>query len=229
MSDDGESEYRFERKYHIREVPTWEVEHWVRRCPALFYEVYAPRYINNIYLDDPKLGSYFENVDGMADRTKMRIRWYGPLLGTASRPVLEFKIKRGMVGTKVAHPLKPIPIGPGFGIDVLRKSIADSNLPDAVRFLLDGLEPALINRYHRKYFLSADGHYRITIDDELEFYRVHRHDNQFLSRMELSDSTVMELKYSGAIGDIDDRITNYFPFRVTRMSKYVTGLIGVEG
>jgi hypothetical protein len=58
---------------------------------------------------------------------------------------------------------------------------------------------------------------------------VHRFDNRFLSRMELSDSTVMELKYSGDIADIDDRITNYFPFRVTRMSKYVTGIDGVEG
>ncbi|MFO1460700.1 MAG: polyphosphate polymerase domain-containing protein [Verrucomicrobiota bacterium] len=229
MSEGGDSEYRFERKYHIREVPTWEVEHWVRRCPALFYEVYAPRSINNIYLDDPGLGSYFENVDGMADRTKMRIRWYGPLLGTAARPVLEFKIKRGMVGTKASHPLSPISIGRGFGVNILRKALEASKLPDAVRYHLDGLEPALINRYHRKYFLSADGHYRITIDDHLEFYRVHRHDNQFLSRMELSDSTVMELKYSGDIADIDDRITNYFPFRVTRMSKYVTGMDGVEG
>ncbi|MBL9173833.1 MAG: polyphosphate polymerase domain-containing protein [Verrucomicrobiales bacterium] len=228
MSDGEDSEYRFERKYHIREVPTWEVEHWVRRCPALFYEVYAPRYINNIYLDSPDLVSYFENVDGMADRTKMRIRWYGPLFGTAARPVLEFKIKRGSVGTKVSHPLKPISIAPGLGVDSVRKVLDDSDLPESVRFHLDGLHPALINRYHRKYFLSADGRYRITIDDELEFFRVHRFDNRFLSRLELTDSTVMELKYSGDIADIDDRITNYFPFRVTRMSKYVTGIDGVE-
>ena len=31
-------------------------------------------------------------------------------------------------------------------------------------------------------------------------------------------------------GDLRSRMeANYFPFRVTRMSKYVTGLIGVEG
>ena len=229
MSESAEGGYRFERKYHISEVPTAEVEHWVRRSPALFSEVYAPRFVNNIYLDRPGLAAYFQNLNGLADRTKLRIRWYGALLGPMAKPVLEFKIKRGMVGTKEFFPLKPFTLARGFGIGDLRSVLDDSPLPAAVQVELGEVEPALINRYHRKYFVSADGTYRITVDSGLEFYRVHRHDNQFLSRSTLPDSTVMELKYSGAIAALDDRITNFFPFRVTRMSKYVSGLEGVEG
>ncbi|MCW5556507.1 MAG: VTC domain-containing protein [Verrucomicrobiae bacterium] len=60
--------------------------------------------------------------------------------------------------------------------------LEDPALPEAVRMELAHMEPALINRYRRKYFLSADGHYRITVDTGLEFYRVHRHDNRFLVR-----------------------------------------------
>jgi len=229
MSERDAEGYRFERKYHITDLPTGEVEAWVRRNPLLFREPYPSRTINNIYLDTPGRRSLFENYDGIADRVKARIRWYGPAFGEVKRPVLEFKIKRGMVGTKASYPLQPFTLGPGFGFTDLRPILADPALPESVRVELAHVEPALINRYHRRYFISADREYRITIDSRLEFYRVHRHDNQFLSRVVLPGSSVMELKYSGAIADLDDRITNFFPFRVTRMSKYVTGLEGVEG
>lgn len=229
MSEGADNGFRFERKYHICEMPTWEVEHWVHRCPALFSEVYSPRHVNNIYLDSHGFDAYFENLNGLADRTKMRIRWYGVLLGAIRKPVLEYKIKRGLVGTKEFHPLKPFTLAHGFGVNTLRPVLAASDLPPAVRLELDEVEPALINRYHRKYFVSADGNYRITVDSGLEFYRVHRYENQFLSQSSLRDSTVLELKYAGDIADLDDRITNFFPFRVTRMSKYVSGLEGVEG
>jgi hypothetical protein len=229
MSSDSENEFRFERKYHIQDRSTAEIVHWVLRSPALFREAYVPRSINNIYLDSPGLAAYFENIDGLADRTKLRIRWYGDLFGPIRKPVLEFKIKRGMVGTKASYPLQSFTLAPGFGFADLRPILADPALPETVRVELAHVEPALINRYHRRYFISADREYRITIDSRLEFYRVYRHDNQFLSRVVLPGSSVMELKYSGAIADLDDRITNFFPFRVTRMSKYVTGLEGVEG
>lgn len=229
MSDGGENRYRFERKYHICDMPTWEVEHWVERCPALFGQAYAPRWVNNIYFDSPDLAAYFQNLDGMADRTKLRIRWYGSLLGPVARPVLEFKIKRGLVGTKESYRLQPFTLATNFSTGELDPVLTGSDLPDAVRMELDSVEPVLINRYHRKYYLSADGHYRITIDSKLEFYRVHRHGNRFLCRSTLPSSTVLELKYSGAIAGLDERITNFFPFRVTRMSKFVSGLEGVEG
>jgi len=35
---------------------------------------------------------------------------------------------------------------------------------------------------------------------------------------------VVELKYSGDISTLDERLVNFLPFRVTRMSKYVTGV-----
>ncbi len=229
MNGDEENDFRFERKFHIQEVSTAEVIHWVMRSPALFREAFHERAINNIYLDTPGLASYFENVSGIADRTKMRIRWYGNLLGPVRRPVLEYKIKRGAVGTKDAYPMRPFTVERGFGIDDLRPVMQDPALPESVRIALSHVEPALINRYRRRYFISADHQYRITVDWGLEFYRVHRHDNQFLSRMQLTGSSVMELKYSGDLLALDDHITNFFPFRVTRMSKYVTGLEGVEG
>ena len=63
MSEGCENDFRFERKYHVCDATTPEVEEWVHRCPALFSEVFAPRHVNNIYLDSPNLAAYFENIE----------------------------------------------------------------------------------------------------------------------------------------------------------------------
>lgn len=228
MSERDAEGYRFERKYHITDLPTGEVEAWVRRNPLLFREPYPPRTINNIYLDTPGRRSLFENYDGIADRVKARIRWYGPAFGEVKRPVLEFKIKRGMVGAKQAYDVVPFTVEQGMGAAEVRHALEASNLPpDVLRHLRD-FEPVLMNRYQRKYFISADGLYRLTLDWNLEFYRFDRHVNGFSSRVIDRRSTVLELKYSGDIDQIDDRVSGHFPFRVTRMSKFVTGMQAVE-
>jgi SPX domain protein involved in polyphosphate accumulation len=216
--------YRFERKYHIEDFPPEEVEMWIKRSPALFFECFPPRYINNIYFDTPSLENYHENLSGQAARTKIRLRWYGDFLHSPANPTLEYKIKSGMVGTKNSFKLPPLNLAPGFGHDNLDAYWSKGDLPDTVRMDLKGVIPTMCNRYHRKYYLSADGMYRITIDTRLEFIAIDRFDSQFHRRRMMDHSVVMELKYAGDIATLDERLVNFFPFRVTRMSKYVTGI-----
>ncbi len=225
---ESDYDFRFERKYHIVDYPAEEIEAWVLRCPAFFREAFPPREINNIYFDSGTLGNYFQNLDGVANRTKIRIRWYGDLFGQVKKPVLEYKIKRGMVGTKDSHRLAGFTFEEGFDPACLPDVFAASDLEPEVLRELSYVTPSLVNRYHRKYFLSADRDYRITIDTQLEFYRISRGPNAFIVRRPLHGSTVMELKYSGAISEINSGIMNFFPFRVTRMSKYVVGVEMVE-
>ncbi len=229
MSERDENGFRFERKYYVAELTAAEIDSLIRRNPALFREAYPPRTINNIYLDTPSRRSLYENLDGIADRIKARIRWYGPMLGEVKRPVLEFKIKRGMVGAKDAFELKPFVVAVGMSAEPVFRSLATSNLPAKVLQSLDTFEPVLLNRYQRKYFISADRHYRITLDTQLEFYRFDQHANVFRCQLRDHEGTVVELKYSGEFDHIDDRVASYFPFRVTRMSKFVTGMHAVEG
>ncbi|MCS1410917.1 MAG: hypothetical protein M2R45_04112 [Verrucomicrobia subdivision 3 bacterium] len=225
---ESEYDFRFERKYHVVDYPADEIEAWVLRCPAFFRKAFPPRYINNIYFDTFSLGNYCQNLAGVANRTKIRIRWYGDLFGLVKQPVLEYKIKRGMVGTKDSHCLADFQFEEGFNVANLNEVFAQSDLDEGVRRELSFVTPSLVNRYHRKYFISADRDYRITIDTGLEFYRIARYHNYFIARRLLLGSTVMELKYSGAVADLNDGIMNFFPFRVTRMSKYVVGLEMVE-
>ena len=216
--------YRFERKYHIEDLPHQEVHMWVKRSPALFFECFPPRYINNIYFDTHSLENYRENLSGQAARTKIRIRWYGDFLHSTAKPTLEYKIKAGMVGTKNSYKMPPLGLAPGFAFHDLEPYWEQSGLPEHVRQDLKGVIPTMCNRYHRKYYLSADGMYRITIDTQLEFIAIDRFDSQFHRRRKLENSVVMELKYAGDISTLDERLGNFFPFRVTRMSKYVTGI-----
>lgn len=228
MSERDENGFRFERKYHVESVPLAQIEHLVRRNPALFRMAYPDRTINNIYLDTPSRQSLLENLDGIADRVKARIRWYGDMLGRHEKPVLEFKIKRGMVGAKDSYRLIPFTVEQKMNAAAIHEVLENSDLPPHVQLDLKRFEPVLLNRYKRKYYVSADMHYRITLDHELEYYRFDRHFNLFTRPIRDYHSTVVELKYSGSIDQIDDRVASYFPFRVTRMSKFVTGMQSVH-
>jgi hypothetical protein len=222
-------QYRYERKFLVP-VQSWAgIESSIKRNPGFFSDVFQPRMVNNIYLDSAGLACYFMNLDGSPHRTKIRIRWYGDLLGTLARPVLEFKIKNGLVGTKKSFPLKPFLLDANFNAEDLRMVLRKSDLPDAIRQQMDGLEPTLLNRYQRKYYRSADGGYRLTLDANLEFFRIRSCYNSFLCRAVNRDYRVLELKYDRSDWEGAERIANAFPFRVTRISKYVHGLDCLDG
>ena len=101
------SGYRYERKFAIPGLTMLEAEAFIRLLPGMFSEIYYPRMVNNIYLDSLQSQCYFDNLDGLKDRVKVRVRWYNNLLGFVEKPVLEFKIKKGALGKKISYALNP--------------------------------------------------------------------------------------------------------------------------
>lgn len=215
---------RFERKFLVETLSASEMVSLVRLHPALFLETYPPRWINNLYLDSAERASFDDNVAGIADRVKVRIRWYGDLFGALPRPVLERKHKHGLLGGKEAYPLPPFTMAPGFDRDRLARVLAGADLPPAVREALATLEPHLLNRYRRRYYRSADGRIRLTLDDRREVRRAGPRNNAFVTRREDRRSVILELKYAPEDDARAVAIANRFPFRLTKSSKYVDGL-----
>lgn len=216
--------YRYERKFLITDLTEGEVRAIVRHHPALIREIYERRWVNNIYLDSPFLHSYHDNVEGAPDRVKARVRWYGEMFGPVAKPVLEFKVKRGAVGRKELYPVDPFVLGKDFNPGQLRRLLGESGLPGDIRLKLRSLEPSLLNRYLRSYHLSADGRFRITVDTKQRFLRVRRGSNLFLHGFTDDVSVIVELKY-GCDADPDaEAVSGRFPFRLTKSSKYVTGV-----
>jgi hypothetical protein len=217
-------EFRYERKFLVNEMNQHQVMSLVKRHPGLFYQPYPPRFINNFYLDTKSLAHYQDNVVGSMHRQKVRIRWYHDLFGHIQKPVLEFKIKQGWVGTKQQYPMAPFTLDNNFSHDDYEDLVLRSDLPPLVSQYMLTLDIALLNHYHRYYFATHDNRYRLTVDSGLTFHKVNRQKNSFLRKSVDHRTVIVEFKYSPEHDSQAMRISAFFPFGVTKSSKYVQGI-----
>lgn len=220
----ADSSYRYESKF-VADTDRPFVESVVRFHPALFRSIYHRRWVNNIYLDTWTLESYEHNAAGASqDRVKVRIRWYGDLWGPVENPVLELKIRQGLVNRKASFPLDGFVMADGLmGADVT-DLLRRSQLPPSLRHDLLKLQPTLVNRYSRNYFRTPDRAFRITIDSDLAYHAI-RHSAAATSRRWCSgDGIILELKYAQDVAKYAEGVTQHFPFRLSRSSKYANGI-----
>jgi len=216
--------YRYERKIHISELSRKEIESIVKLHPKSFKEIYYKRFVNNIYFDSIDFSSYYDNVDGNQHRVKYRIRWYGELFGHISNPVLELKIKNGLVGRKESYQLASFEMDSSICIAYIRSILNQSGLPDEILIRMNILNPVLLNRYSRKYFISSDGLYRVTLDNGLEYYQLKNNNNSFANFVKEPEYSILEIKYDNQNEASANYIVTKFPFRLTKNSKYVNGV-----
>ena len=205
---------RYERKYRIESFSPEVVRQVVRNHPASFRKIFPDRQINNIYFDTANLVAYNENVDGIAERRKFRVRWYGNDIFNIRNPKLEIKIKNNLLGTKQTFDAI------GFDLNDLKK--LSESISEHSRLSLAFI-PALINSYQRSYYGTANGDFRITIDWNLQYFSMLS--AQRFTRYNIFDeATVMELKYEAGLDEKADDILQYIPFRYSKSSKYVKGM-----
>jgi len=219
----NEDSSRYERKFLVTDMYFPQIEQQVRLLPAAFHEIFYPRYINNIYLDSNELDFFYDNVSGKGSRKKARIRWYGDQSGKIEKPMLEFKVREGMLGDKISFPLKPFTFNRQFNYQNLLDVFKQSELPLWAEEVLLQLKPALLNRYKRKYFVSFDQKFRLTLDYELGYFPIGTNNNSFTGGFRSTD-IIVELKYDRQFDDVAPAVTNQIPFRLTKSSKYVNGI-----
>lgn len=219
----NEDKSRYERKFLVTDMQYPQIEQQVRVHPASFSTIFHPRYINNIYLDSIEMDFFHDNVSGKGSRKKARIRWYGDQFGYVEKPVLEFKVREGMLGDKLSFRLKPFTVDQEFTYDILLDVFRNSDLPYWAEELLNHLKPALLNRYSRQYFISFNEKFRLTLDSELMYFAIGSKNNTFFESYTSSD-VIVELKYNREFDDVASAVTNRIPFRLTKSSKYVNGI-----
>ena len=216
--------FRYERKFYVEGLTREEIETILKFHPAIFREIYHKRTVNSIYFDSFNLQHYFDNINGVEKRLKVRIRWYGNLFGFIENPVLELKLKHNLHVGKLQYPVKPFTLDNDFSSDVMRKVFEESSFPPAIKLHLMELNFCLLNSYSRRYFLSSDRKYRITLDVDRQVYRLFPCQNNFLYKSTDSATVILEVKYNKIQDEFVDNITNHFPFRITRSSKYADGI-----
>ena len=219
-----EKSFRNERKFFVENLTLHQVIHLVKMHPSLFQKAYPPRWINNIYFDTEDMESYGDNVSGVADRLKVRLRWYGNLFGKIDESTLELKIKRGLVGTKQHFDFGPFEFRPGFSNREFLKILKKSKLSSDEKRRMKNLHPSLCNRYLRRYYFSANKKFRLTVDTDMTYLNMKGHKNSFRHQCVDHGKIIVELKYESDNDFMANKLSTYFPFRVTKSSKYVQGI-----
>ena len=218
--DPGE-DLRYERKFFIDRASAREVKFMIKVYPAVFRKLHPPRLVNNIYLESPRMACYQDNIDGISPRAKYRVRWYGETTQKKAAAVLEIKRKANLVGDKLRLPLgswdATEPIYNSTVAQLVKSGTGEATGPLANRRCI------LANCYRRSYFQSADGGFRLTLDEDVVF-RAFRRDRLDERRVVREPATIVEIKYPLANDSRADAVSGYFPFRVARISKYVRGV-----
>ena len=216
---------RYEYKILLTGLDTKVLEKYVYSIPYLFKKSFNDRFVNSIYYDTLNYTALNENLSGVSQRYKTRLRWYNKLNKT-NNCFLEFKIKKGVVGSKHI-----IPIRLDLDLDAIRHSeiiykVSDQ-LSDNDYFIFNycSHNPVVLVRYKRSYFESELYNIRVTIDQGIKYYP------QQLSNMlnisynsRSNENIILELKYLNSNIDVISDIVQYLPYRITKSSKYVMGV-----
>lgn len=191
-------DWRFEKKFVIEECYYTSII----RSAFLegYFNIYKDRRVNSIYFDDVNMTSYYENLSGIAERTKYRLRFYGD--SEILEPRFERKIKKGEVNTKDTSKFSGL-------IDSL-SDFDDMKFPGVPSHF-----PVCKVSYNRKYLYNHKLGVRMTIDTDLIYSSLNRN-------LAIRDNiSVIEFK-----ADKQIEISNLFEglsFQ-TRNSKYCTAV-----
>lgn len=213
---------RYERKYKVDNISADVVLQTLKLHPASFRKIYPDRRVNNIYFDTPDFNTFQSNVDGVANRKKYRVRWYNDNPIEIQNPKFEIKIKSNQLGDKKIFPVQVFDINQTTDLQDLENEVI-GHINNSL-----ALSPTLFNTYHRSYLGTSNGKFRITIDRDLGYHSM-MNAYQFSRFSHRDIGVVVELKYDEVDDDAAQFVMQHLGFRQTKSSKYVSGMVMVNG
>jgi len=204
---------RHERKYRIENVSHEAVLQDMMSIAGAFDNAYPDRWVNSVYLDSTDFNALNENLSGISQRSKYRMRWYGDLNGTLHTPILEEKVKHNMLGYKNLLQLESTKLNQ----DSLRKALDLKQIKDL------GLIPTVTIRYLRTYLESYDHRVRITIDRNLQYFGINNYQLDPYGKQD--DAIILEVKYDEEDEEDIDYILQDIRYRLTKNSKFVSAVM----
>lgn len=198
---------RYERKYRISGHDFHQVRQNILLNPIGFHKSYPDRWINSLYFDHLDFKSWSENLDGISERTKWRIRWYGKDLEDVTKPRLEEKIRNNALGTKRHSKIEML-------------DLQDISISPQIKDLMERkmVQPVVIVRYLRSYFESHNRKVRATIDRNLTYYPIHS--NKVVMSCINDEAIILEIKYDQEEDHYIDQCLQYIPYRWGKNSKF---------
>ncbi len=217
MEKPQKNSFRFEKKFVVNSsnYDRLHIELMLNGYSPVYYE----RRINNLYLDDNCLKAFYENNDGVSERVKNRLRWYGDLFGK-NKVTLEKKIKSDISNRKEAFKLGSFELASLGSLHTFLNTIKEELLNRDQMLFRDifEMQATLLNSYSREYLLSNDGKIRVTIDRDIYSYSPQTEQSEY------RNDFIIEFKSS-----VDDPILNV-PIlnNISKSSKYCQGMISTN-
>lgn len=207
--------YRYERKYLLKKINLNKF--LAELFKNNYYKIYKKRFINNIYYDTYNYDLLNHNIEGLSERKKIRVRWYGQTFGL-SKKTIELKIKSEFLNTKKTLSIGKFKFNSFNEIKKFNDYVIDNLLVkknfEFYNEIINKI-PVILNRYQRSYYLSPDKNIRVTIDSDLNFY------SPITKIKSFEKNIVVEIKYKN-----DQNFSNNFNnLTLTRYSKYAQGLL----
>lgn len=174
-------------------------DNWLKKNFAK--KIYPERKINSIYLDNSKLSMYFDSVEGVLPRKKIRIRTYNNFCVNNNNYNLEFKISSFEGRFKTSKKLDK------FDLNSFRY------LDNQYGFC----SPKIYISYKRNYYKIRD--FRVTLDADIEYKKIINGKIYEFSYRE--KNFIIEIKYDYYP---NDKVFELFPFSYNRFSKYCNAI-----
>ena len=214
------SDYRYEIKFVLDNSRLSDAMQWLYNETTAI-KTYDNRKVNSIYFDDVGFSSVRDNLSGISQRNKLRLRWYGEQKHTL--PIFEVKTKNGRLGCKTTYPIQSI-----------ENSLMKLNIDKITSKCISGLEeqnivfdehlvPTLQVNYEREYYETHEG-IHITIDQNIQFS-----DTQLHTTLDENNSfpypfKVMEIKFKPSMKNTVAKLIKPLHITPKRHSKYLVGL-----
>ena len=207
---------RFERKWLFKSNNFLALINTLIRSNLFFRTQYPLRKVNSIYFDTHDYISIRQNLDGVSNKKKIRIRWYGNK-NIITNPVIEIKSKKGFETKKESIGIKELDnlkLSNLENLEIIKEKLNTKLKTKKIIY------PILTTHYEREYFVSLNSKIRATVDYNLK--------SIFLSNLSQIDIVknfknicILELKYSTNLDKYVRKNLKDISLRLSKNSKFV--------
>ncbi len=213
---------RYERKWVLKNSNPLILINSLIRSNLFFKTHYPARKVNSIYFDTKELTAIRQNLDGISEKKKIRVRWYGEKY-LIRNPVIEIKNKKGFETKKMHIKIKNLEKKNFLRYEnlVSIKDIINKKLK-----LKKIVYPILTTNYFREYFISANEKIRATVDYNLSSTYL-RNFSQVNIEKNFNNICILELKYPTKFDDYVRNNLRDITLRLSKNSKFVNSAFEV--
>ena len=208
---------RFERKWIFKSNNSLALVNALIRSNLFFRTQYPARNVNSVYFDTYNYISIRQNLDGVSNKKKIRIRWYGNR-DIITNPVVEIKSKKGFETKKESSSIKELDNIKLSDLEIIKEKLNKKLKSKKI------ISPILTTHYEREYFVSLNGKIRATVDYNLK--------SIFLSNSiqidivkNFKNICILEFKYSTSLDKYVRENLKDITLRLSKNSKFVNSAL----